>query len=260
MHVPTTVMSMFVVFLMAPPGDATTDFPTMVSLDSPLCSFTRPTLRCDFRGAEQPVFLESNPVGDQGNGKGMVVFLENAKLLILNGDLCIDMVLRSIEQIIVMDSDDNGDSGDSGSCPHKKLRIRNVHMNSLPRGLSDIYMDSSTIDVFHPDGNKLQTLIVINSVIHQLNAKDDIYQGSIKVHSSKVHTIERLYVNTTNQVQFYKSVMNYIPENGVQLEYCSVDLTGSEITHYSNNSIIICNQRELLDDDFHGEYTCPEKK
>lgn len=248
------MINMSIFFTLVALGDETFDIPTKVSLHSPFCTFTRPTLRCDFRGTEQPVFLESNPFGDKTGSSNLIVFFSNAKLLILDRHLCTNMVLRNVEQIIVKDSNN------SESCAHKKLRIQNVHMNSLPHGLTDIYMDSSTVDVFHHEGTKLQTLTIINSIIHHIDIDTDITQGSIKVHSSKIDVIRRLFVNNTNQVQFYKSVVNYIPEHSFQLQYCSVDLSGSEITHYSNTSIIICYPKDLQNENFHGYYTCSDHK
>ncbi|XP_047473289.1 uncharacterized protein LOC125028052 [Penaeus chinensis] len=254
MHILTAMISTSIFFILVALGDETLDIPTKVSLHSPFCTFTRPTLRCDFRGNEQPVFLESNPFVDMTRNSNLMVFLSNAKLLILDGHLCTNMVLRNVEQIIVKDGDDKE------SCAHKKLRIQNVHMNSLPHGLTDIYMDSSTLDVFHLVGTKLKTLTIINCIIHHIDVETDITQGTIKVHSSKIDVIRRLLVNNTNQVQFYKSVVNYIPEDSFQLRYCSVDLSGSEITHYSNTSITICYPKDLLDENFHGYYTCSDHK
>ncbi|ROT72424.1 hypothetical protein C7M84_009189 [Penaeus vannamei] len=90
-HILLTMIISSIFFMLLPLGDATPNIPTRVSLDSPSCTFTRPTLRCDFRGIEQPVFLESNPFGDMTRSSDMTVFLSNAKLLILDGHLCINM-------------------------------------------------------------------------------------------------------------------------------------------------------------------------
>ncbi|XP_042205408.1 uncharacterized protein LOC121854733 [Homarus americanus] len=209
----------------------------VVSSDSPYCtpSTGSQNLRCDFKNNPQPVYLENTPFGKRNTGERRV-YISNANTAFIDTSVCVDRVLRNVNEVIVYSSNS------SITCSSGEFRIYNVSINTLPHYISSVYIDGSNVDLLHLNGSQIQNLSIRNSTVRDVYITGVIRAGmTIRLQTSDIDVLRNITVEGNAQLFAYNTEVNYIPKRAIRFNHCKVDIIKTKISHTSNDSIVVCN-------------------
>ncbi|KAG7171769.1 uncharacterized protein LOC121862535 [Homarus americanus] len=174
------------------------------------CHHNVATLYCDYKGTDETVVLRG--AVDDSIEK---VFVVNARRLRVSEDVCVNVMVISVAQVLVERAPDPA----FAPChTHLELSARNSSLDRLPGHVNRVFLEDTNVTQFITTA-EIQQLTVINSVIKVVEVSAPLMAGIYAVFlSSNISTLRRLHVNKDSLLEFQKSHISEVAVGGLVIQ------------------------------------------
>lgn len=171
-------------------------------------------------------------IDEQLSSSVQKVIIYNASTLQLSESVCASVELHSVQDVVVVE-------GQSDPCPSgQELTARNSTLNRLPRQVSHVHLEDSSITSLVTAANITQ-LTVVNSRVEVLNISRPLLEGSSATfQTSSIDTLRKLHGARKSNMIFYKTNISVIVPGGLVVDGHAVMRETSTIS-VSEGSVIM---------------------